>query len=78
MTIDPAIIIAFITAILALLGLFLRAFASGDLLSKNVVPRDDYEALRAINASYPEAMNKIAEAVRTLAASVDVMRRNGK
>ena len=52
MIIDPAIIIAFITAVLALLGLILRLFISGQLMSRNVVPREDFERVLAINEGY--------------------------
>lgn len=73
MVIDPAIVIAFIAALLGLLGLVLRMFINGALLSKAVVPREDYEALRAINAEYPEAIERVADAVNKLAASLKVV-----
>ena len=77
MTIDPAIVIAFLTALLGLLGLVFRAFMSGDLHPRTTVPRADYEALRAINADYPEAIAVVAEAVKKLAASIEHVADNG-
>lgn len=73
MIIDPAILIAFLTALLGILGLVFRAFMSGDLHPRSTVPRDDYEALRAINADFPEAVSRVAEAVKKLAATVEVV-----
>lgn len=79
MTVDPAIVIAFIGSILALLGFILRLAINGDLTNPaKVVPRADYEALRAINAGYPEAFKIVAESVTKLAASVDRIAANGK
>lgn len=77
MTIDPAIVIGFITAILALLGLVLRGFMSGDLHPRSTVPRSDYEALRAINAGYPEAIAVVADAVEKLAVTLGHVADNG-
>lgn len=78
MTIDPAIIIAFLTALLGLLGFVFRAFMSGALHPNATVPRADYDALRAINAEYPEAIGRVAEAVHKLAATLEHVADNGK
>lgn len=76
MTIDPAIVIAFIGSILALLGFFLRAFANGDLLSKNVVRRDDYERVLTINEGYATKFGEQTESIKILATAVDKLTRS--
>lgn len=76
-TLDPLAIIAAITAMGALLIAIVRLFATGAILPRSAVPREDYEALRAINATYPEAIKSLVESVTKLAASVDRIAANG-
>ena len=72
MVIEPAVVIAFIAALLGLLGFILREAIAGNLTNPNkVVPRADYEALLAINADYPEAIEKVAQTIKKLATTVD-------
>lgn len=71
MTIEPAVLIAFIAAILGLLGLFFRMFASGDLLSKNVVLRSDYDRVVTINEGYAGKFGEQTAAVAGLATTID-------
>lgn len=77
MTIDPAIIIAFLSALLALLGLVFRAFMSGALHPNATVPRADYEALRDIYADIPVAIEHVAGAVKKLAVTLGHVADNG-
>lgn len=78
MTLDPLVVIAFITALLSLLGVILRAAIAGDLTNPSkVVPRADYDALMAINADYPEAIEKVADTFTKLASAIEHVA-NGK
>ena len=71
MTIDPAVLIGFIGAILALLGLVFRMFVNGDLLSKNSVPRADYERVIAINEGYAAKFGEQTTAIGGLASTIE-------
>jgi hypothetical protein len=56
---------------LAALGLalvMLGLFYTGRILPRNTVPREDFEALQAIHASYVENFRLGTEAVKDLAA----------
>lgn len=70
MLIDAAVVIAFITAMLGLIGLVLRMFIAGELLSKNVVRREAYERQTALVDSYAVKFAEQTQAVRLLAESV--------
>ena len=70
MTIEPAIIVAFMAALLGLLGLVLRMFIAGDLLSKNVVRREAYDRQLGIVDSYTAKFTEQTEAVKALTATV--------
>ena len=70
MTIDPAVLIAAIAALAGLLIGVFRLFLTGALMSRSVVPREDYEALRQINASYAERFGQVIDAVKGLSAVV--------
>jgi hypothetical protein len=69
-TIEPPILIAFIGAILSLIGLMVRAFMSGSVMSRNVVPREDYERQVAIVESYAVKFGEQTDAVKTLTTTV--------
>ena len=71
MTIDPAVLIAAIAALAGLLIGVFRLFLTGAFMSRSVVPREDYEALRQINASYAERFGQVIDAVKGLSAVVD-------
>jgi hypothetical protein len=58
-------------AALVLALAMLSLFYTGRILPRNAVPREDYEALRAINASYAERFGQQTDAVKTLSAAVD-------
>lgn len=70
-TIDPAVLIAAIAALGGLLIGVFRLFLTGALMPRSVVPREDYEALRQINASYAERFGQVIDAVKGLSAAVD-------
>lgn len=53
-------------AALALALLFLGLFYTGRILPRNTVPREDYEALQAVHASYVEKWGQSVEAIRDL------------
>jgi hypothetical protein len=82
MTLDPTIVAAALALLAAMGGLLMlvfRSFASGSLHPRSTVPREDYEALRAINATYPVAIRSLVRAVKKLAVSVDrIAASNGK
>ena len=69
--------IGFITALLLILAAVFKAFMSGDLHPRSTVPRADYEALRAINADYPEAIRRVAGTIKKLATTVAHVADNG-
>lgn len=76
MTIDPAVLVAFIGTILGLLGVVIRQFMAGNLLSRTVVPREDYDRVVAINEGYAARFGEQTEAVKTLAVAVDRLASN--
>lgn len=57
-------------AALALAILVLSLFYTGRILPRNTVPREDYEALREINASYADKFGQQTEAVKVLSAAI--------
>lgn len=76
MLIDPLIVTAVFALIAALGGLFiyfLRSFSTGDLMSKNVVPRADYEVLRADGARDVAAIEALSGRVDKLADAVALL-----
>lgn len=58
-------------AALVLALAMLSLFYTGKILPRNTVPREDYEALRAINATYAERFGQTTDAVKVLSAAVD-------
>jgi hypothetical protein len=58
-------------AALVLALVMLSLFYSGRILPRNTVPREDYEALRQINASYAEKFGQQTDALKALSAAVD-------
>lgn len=58
-------------AALALALVMLGLFYTGRILPRNVVPREDYDELIQINASYIEKFGILIDAVKALSASVD-------
>lgn len=71
MTFEPLVVISFISAILGILGLVLRAFVNGTLLSDKVVLRSDYERLVQINETYAEKFGQQTDAIRGLVEEVE-------
>lgn len=71
MEIDVALVVAAIAALGGLLLEILRRFAKGDLLSRNVVPREDYDRIVSINESYAAKFGEQTTAITTLAAALD-------
>lgn len=72
MTIEPAVLIGFIGAILALLGLVFRMFVNGQLMNpEKAVPRADYDKQVAIVATYAEKFSEQTTAVKGLAGTVE-------
>ncbi|MDP9143883.1 MAG: hypothetical protein M3N43_04160 [Actinomycetota bacterium] len=71
MTIDPAIVIGAIGAMGALLLFIVRAFATGAILPRSTVPREDYDACVAVVKSYADRFGEQTEAVRALTGSVE-------
>lgn len=79
MTIDPAIVIAFIGALLGLLGTILKLAIDGKLTNPDkVVPRAMYEEQVRINASYPPAIIQMAENQKKMAVTQERIADNGK
>lgn len=66
MTLDPLAIVGAIGAMGTLLLVIFRAFATGAIMPRSVVPREDYEALLALNASYASGFATLTEAVKGL------------
>lgn len=58
-------------AALALALTMLALFYTGRILPRNTVPREDYEALKAVNASYADKFGALLEGVKVLSAAVD-------
>lgn len=71
MTIDPAVLIAAIAALAGLLIGVFRLFLTGALMSRTVVPREDYEKVLTINAGYADQFGQQSDAVKVLSAIVD-------
>jgi hypothetical protein len=57
--------------------IMLALFYTGKILPRNTVPREDYDELVGINASYIEKFGLLIDAVKALSASVDRIARNG-
>lgn len=64
-------------AALALALLFLGLFYTGKILPRNAVPREDYDRLLDINASYAEALKTVTKATDELVTTIRVIQRNG-
>lgn len=77
MTLDPLAVIGAIAAMGTLLLFIVRAFASGAIMPRSTVPREDLEALRAVNASFAEKFGQQTEAIRLLTEALAVIARNG-
>lgn len=58
-------------AALALALLMLALFYTGRILPRNAVPREDYDALRAVNAAYADKFGALLDGVRVLSAAID-------
>ena len=58
-------------AALVLALAMLSLFYTGRILPRNTVPREDYEALRAINATYATRFGEQTDALKVLSATVD-------
>ena len=71
MTIDPVTVIGAIAALGGLLLFFLRAFATGAILPRTTVPREDYDAQVAIVKSYADRFGEQTRAVEKLTAAVE-------
>ena len=65
-------------AALALALVMLGLFYSGKILPRNTVPREDYDELAAIVASYATKFDALLEGVKVLSAAVERLARNGK
>lgn len=70
MTLDPLAVIGAIAAMGTLLLFIVRAFATGAIMPRSVVPREDYEAMQAVVASYAPAVAALTEAVKGQSESV--------
>lgn len=62
-------------AALALALLILSLFYTGRILPRSTVPREDYEALRDVNASYAQKFGEAIEAIKLLGRSIDKLRK---
>ena len=71
MTLDPAVVIAAISALGALLILMFRLFLTGAIHPRNMVPREDYEAQVAITASYAAKFGEQTEVVKASSTTVE-------
>ena len=58
-------------AALVLALAMLSLFYTGRILPRNTVPREDYEALRAINATYATRFGEQTDVVKALGATVE-------
>lgn len=58
---------------LVIIGMMVR----GILISKNVVPREDYKALQEVNKSYAEGLNTLTKSVDDLVTVVRTIQKNG-
>lgn len=77
MTIDPAVLIGFVAALLSLVGYIVRLFLTGALLTPNVVSRADFDAVQADKAMLLAAIPALTEAINKAMATADVLRKNG-
>lgn len=77
MTIEPAVLIGAISALGGLLFVIMRLFLTGAILPRNAVTREDYEAVRDINASLVAAIPALTEAVNKALATVNIARNGG-
>lgn len=64
-------------AALALALLVLGLFYTGKILPRNTVPREDYESLRDINASYAEALKTLTKSTDELVTTLRFRQKNG-
>ena len=71
MTIDPTVVVGAILALSGLLGFFLRAFATGAILPRSTVPREDYDALLATVKEYADRFGEQTSAVAALTKVVE-------
>jgi hypothetical protein len=71
MQVAAELLIAFISAMLALLALILRLFVTGALHPRETVPREDYERVITINEGYAAKFGEQTESIRTLAGTVE-------
>lgn len=62
-------------AALGLALLVLGLFYTGKILSRSTVPREDFEALKEINASYAAALPVLTAAVNNLVVVVQAQQR---
>lgn len=85
MTIDPLVVVGFIAAMVSLVGAIIRMFMTGAIHPRSTVPREDFDALVAINASYAvgmaartEAVKGMAEAMKGMATTIErIVPKNG-
>ena len=73
MVVDPLAIIGAISAMGGLLLFILRQFNAGELLSRHVVRREDYDRVLAINEGYATKFGEQTDAIRALASTVERM-----
>lgn len=79
MTFDPAVVAAAMAAMGGLLILVVRLFITGTIMSRNVVPREDYDNMVKIHADYVSMFGASVEAIRDLSADLRTERaKNGK
>lgn len=71
MTIDPAVLIAFVTALGGLVLLVYRSLVSGAIHPRNLVPREDYEALLEVNDELLVALSGQTQAVKDVGTLVE-------
>lgn len=71
MTIDPAVLIAFVTALGGLVLLVYRSLVSGSIHPRNLVPREDYEALLEVNDELLVALSGQTQAVKDVGTLVE-------
>lgn len=69
-TTDPSALLGPLAA-LALALVMLALFYTGKVLPRNTVPREDYENLRAVNATYAAGFAQLTEAMKSLTTTVD-------
>lgn len=69
---DPALVLGPVGA-LALALIMLALFYTGRILPRNTVPREELDAVRALNAAYAEKFSQLTEAVKDLGEVLDRM-----